>query len=161
MSIIRLASGVLRAQSCERRDYSSICRELQTNSCGGCIPKWGRALACLRSPLSHVLSPTNSGAGEVPSLTTDHELLITAVGRSGASALPCAGAPPPQRPRPKTCIVDLVSIFAAGAQSKESRQTTSRQSPQIPVGHPLRVPSRPNLGNLLYGQALRQPTPTP
>ncbi len=32
-------------------------------------------------------------------------------GRSGASALPCAGAAPPQRPPTKPSLTDLVSSF--------------------------------------------------
>jgi len=32
-------------------------------------------------------------------------------GRSGASALPCAGAAPPQRPPTKPCLTNLVSSF--------------------------------------------------
>ena len=34
-------------------------------------------------------------------------------GRSAASGLPCAGAPPPQRPRPKTCLTHRRAFFAA------------------------------------------------
>ena len=41
------------------------------------------------------------------SLTTDHWPLTTAVlGGAAASGLPCAGAAPPQRPPPKTCLID-------------------------------------------------------
>ena len=42
--------------------------------------------------------PFRFPAEQTPYLTTNYQLLTTAVVRSGASALPCAGAPPPQRP---------------------------------------------------------------
>ncbi len=60
--------------------------------------------------------------------------LTTAVVRSAASGLPCAGGLPPQRPPSTTCLVDLVPTFATGVQSKVFRQTTSRQFYQVPVG---------------------------
>ena len=63
-----------------------------------------------------------------------HSLLSTLssafLGGRAYSALPCAGAPPPQRPPPTTCLADLVSIFVTGAHSKDLPQTTSPQVPE-------------------------------
>ena len=71
----------------------------------------------------------------LPSLTTDHRPLTTAVlcGRA-YSALPCAGAPPPQRPLSYNMPRRPGVSIATGAQPKEFRQTTSPQSHVFPVG---------------------------
>ncbi|MCY3901274.1 MAG: hypothetical protein OXF86_22045, partial [Caldilineaceae bacterium] len=44
------------------------------------------------------------------------------------------GRSPRNAPPPTTCLADLVSISVIGLQSKEFRQTTSRQSHQLSVG---------------------------
>ena len=80
-------------------------------------------------------SPLSQRKRQFSLLTPLHSLL--AFGRSGLFGPPLCGGSAPATPPPKTCFIDLVSIFVAGAQSKEFRQTTSRQSPQIPVGAPL------------------------
>ncbi|MCY3993992.1 MAG: hypothetical protein OXF50_22405, partial [Caldilineaceae bacterium] len=57
---------------------------------------------------------------------------------------------PRNAPSPTTCLVDLVSIFVTGDQSKELRQTTSRKSNRISADaglvpaqcHPINVPHR-------------------
>ena len=59
---------------------------------------------------------------------------LFAFGRSGLFGPPLCGGSAPATPPPKTCLIDLVSIFVTGAQSKELRQTTSRQSHPVPAG---------------------------
>ena len=44
---------------------------------------------------------------------SDLSLLSSGLWAVGPSALPCAGAPPPQRPRPKTCLTHRCAFFAA------------------------------------------------
>ncbi len=64
-----------------------------------CIPKWGRTLVYLWLQMNQGLSTINSGPEAVPSLTPSPQSLAPAfLGGRAYSALPCAGAPPPQRP---------------------------------------------------------------
>ena len=74
--------------------------------------------------MTHDESTFNSVAGKARSLTAGH--CSWAVGRKRP---PLCGGSAPATPPPKTCLIDLVPIFVTGAQSKEFRQTASRQSP--------------------------------
>ena len=71
----------------------------QTVAQNACIPKWARTLVYLWPRPEHGHAAIKSEVARAPSLTPNPCPLAPAfLGGRAYSALPCAGAPPPQRP---------------------------------------------------------------
>ncbi len=110
-----------------------------------CIPKKGRTFAFFGFQRSHSCSAINSDSDEALHLTPGPCSLLPAfLGGRAYSALPCAGAPPPQRPLSYTarrceCVRNM-TLSTRG----------NRASPHLPSGPagagPVPAPSRPKTG---------------
>ncbi len=90
----RVMPGPARFAHCTRfRHFAPVAEAY------GCSPKRGLVLPHLWQQLNHIHSTINAEARKAPSLTSNPWPLAPAVlGGRAYSALPCAGAEPPQRP---------------------------------------------------------------
>ena len=130
----------------------------------GCIPKWERTLAYLLLQPSHNVSSSSLNLGQTNRVKLSPHSSITlsfAFGRSGPSALPCAGAAPPQRPALRLATVLAIRHHLAKPTESIPPKRSGRGIPLYPCTVPRSCPVPPNQRNpRSKGQACSDLTPS-